>query len=75
MLPFLAMRGIYATLTVFLPPSAFKTSLAARIIMSIVPEMIVVVGLVAMGIHTRMIETSKRVRRIEIFRYPSYDSK
>jgi hypothetical protein len=60
-LPFIAMRDVYSTLSTFLDTS-FRNSLTAKVVLSTMPEMVVVAILVVAGIMTRDVLKEERYR-------------
>jgi len=60
-LPFIGCRDVYAALNVFLTSTAFKNSLTAKVILSVVPEMIVTTILAVVGINTRHISKLRKI--------------
>ncbi|CZR64615.1 uncharacterized protein PAC_14513 [Phialocephala subalpina] len=62
-LPFVGVRDVYAALSIFISSAAFKNSLAAKVVMSVVPEMIVTIILAVVGIRTRHISALRKVEK------------
>ncbi|KAH0562410.1 hypothetical protein GP486_002895 [Trichoglossum hirsutum] len=60
-LPFLGFREIYAVCSAFITSPGFTSSLAAKVCLSVVPEMIVTIILAAAGIVTR--DISKAIKK------------
>jgi hypothetical protein len=54
-LPAIVLREIYTLLSVFITNPNFKTNTAVKVVMSVVPEMLVTLILVFVGIQTRNI--------------------
>ncbi|TVY83228.1 hypothetical protein LSUE1_G004414 [Lachnellula suecica] len=61
-IPFIGLRELYATLTTFLTSTAFGNSLAAKVVLSVVPEMIAVTIFAAIGISTLHIAQKIRTK-------------
>jgi len=59
-LPFIGLRTVYAVCTVFVTSPGFSSSLAAKVCLSVVPEMIVTLGFIVVGVATRDIKASAR---------------
>ncbi|KAF2117066.1 hypothetical protein BDV96DRAFT_18022 [Lophiotrema nucula] len=64
-LPFVLLRTLYSVIATFSTDSSFKNSLAAKVCMSVVPEMLLVAVLVASGIITRNIVDKRRIKGVE----------
>ena len=69
-LPLVALRLVYAVVSLMLElntsPSHFTTSLAVKVCLSVVPEMLVTVVLLVVGVSTRNIwALSGRWRRVK----------
>lgn len=62
-LPFLGVREIYAMLSVFIANPNFKNNTAAKVVLSVVPEMIVTVFLVLAGVKTRNISKLRTMNK------------
>ena len=76
-LPLVALRIAYAVVSLILDvndsPSPFTTLLAVGICLSVVPEMLVTVVLLVVGVSTRNIwALSGRWRRVEEYRRSDY---
>lgn len=54
-LPFIGLREVYALLSVFITNPDFKNKTAVKVVMSIIPEMLMTLLLVFVGIRTRNI--------------------
>jgi hypothetical protein len=65
-LPFVGIRELDAVLSNFITSHAFLTSLAAKVCLSVVPEMITVITFVATGLAARNIWGEiKRQRKVD----------
>lgn len=47
------MRDVYSTLTTFISGSSFKNNLAAKVVLSTMPEMVIVAIFVVVGVMTK----------------------
>jgi hypothetical protein len=64
-LPFAGARVVYAILSTFIKNPGFKNSTPAKITLSVVPEMIVVLVLAVIGVRTRNIKSLRKLNKVE----------
>jgi adenylate kinase len=56
---------VYAILSTFIKNPGFKNSTPAKIVLSVIPEMIVVLVLAVIGIQTRNIKSLRKLTKVE----------
>lgn len=61
-LPFIGIRELYAILTTFLTSQSFANSLVAKVLLSVVPEMIAVTAFTAVGLST--LKIAQKIRAV-----------
>jgi hypothetical protein len=61
-LPFIGCRELYAILTTFLTSQSFATSLVAKVLLMVVPEMIAVTVFTAVGLST--LKIAQKIRAV-----------
>lgn len=67
-MPFIGLRVLYGFLTFFIKSSSFSNSLAWKIVLQVIPELVVVAIFTLVGVLTRnMYKERRSVAKLEAF--------